>query len=242
MAKQMGRPLKATSEQKIAIVDRFYITNPDDSTTLLSSHGVYRRLSDYAKSLGYSLEPHDFSRDEKVRSHINQLIESSVTQENTLTVVPTYEPLDITALMMSSKAHIEQILRAREDYYLKLHLKAARAIESYSLVSQQSNQYKAEITAEKSKNAELRANLDELSSNFLQAKKDVAYLKRFIKNNVEPENAQRFLTELAQSNVAQKVMPFVMSDLRTLTATDKRFQKESQAEIDILDLNSLFEK
>ena len=144
--------------------------------------------------------------------------------------------------MIRSKAHIEQILRAREDYYLKLHLKAARAIESYSLVSQQSNQYKAEITAEKSKNAELRANLDELSSNFLQAKKDVAYLKRFIKNNVEPENAQRFLTELAQSNVAQKVMPFVMSDLRTLTATDKRFQKESQAEIDILDLNSLFEK
>ena len=238
----MGRPPKATSEQKVAIVDQFYITNPDDSTTLLSSHGVYRRLSEYAKISGYSLEPHDFSRDEKVRSRINQLIESSVTQENTLTAVPTYEPLDITALMMSGKTHIEQILHAREDYYLKLHLKATRAIENYALVNQQANQYKAEMTAEKSKNAELKAHFDDLSSDFLQAKKDVAYLKKIIKNNIEPENAQRFLTELAQSNVAQKVMPFVTSDLRTLTATDMRFRKEAQAEIDMLDLNSLFVK
>jgi len=241
MAQRTGRPTKATSEQKIAIVDQFYITYSDDSSSLLNSHGVYQRLSAYAKSLGHPLEAHDFSRNADVRKHIEQLIAQSASQESETTVVPAYEPLDIPALMMSSRAHIEQTLHQREDYFLKLHLRASRAIENYALISQQSNKYQAEMATAKNKNTELQAQLSNLTNALIAAQKDVAYLKRVIRNNVEPERAQLFMADLAtQSDVVQKVKPYVMSDIRTFMSDDKRTQQEAQAEVDMLDLNNLF--
>lgn len=95
MGQRMGRPPKATTAEKLAIVDQYYITNSDGDAFILRAHGIYKKLSAYAKLKGYALEPHDFSRDTAVREYIDSLINTSVQKEKSLfggTVGPSAEP------------------------------------------------------------------------------------------------------------------------------------------------------
>ena len=117
MNQKPGRTPKVSTQKKIALVDRYFITSTDGNTALLKKHGIYRNLSDYAKSLHYPLEPYDFSRDNHVRDHIDQLIANSAQEPHILSGMPTYEPLDVTALMMNGREHIENTLRDREAYF-----------------------------------------------------------------------------------------------------------------------------
>ena len=103
MTKKMGRPPKASSDEKIALVNQYYISQSGEDASAIGHHGIYRKLSDFAKTIGFNLEPHDFSRDKVVVAHIIAL--SSTTSESTTSsqAIPTCEPLDITVLMVNSK-------------------------------------------------------------------------------------------------------------------------------------------
>ena len=81
--KAMGRPKKISTEDKLAIITRFYLTH-DDS---LLEHGIYRKFADYARSLSYSLEARDFSRDPAVREQIEKLM-TAVTSQGNVDVIP----------------------------------------------------------------------------------------------------------------------------------------------------------
>lgn len=241
MERRTGRPQKATTEQKIAIVNQYFITNTEGDGAELRMHGIFRKLSEYAKARNCSLEPHDFSRDDTVRRHIERLADTSRQEIRNIAGIPTYEPLDITALMMSGRESIERTLRDREAYFETLHIRAAKAIENYALVSQQSVQYREEAAKAKKNNAELKDQVDKLTTELRQAMKDVAYLKRIIRRDVEPERAQQFLENLgSQEDIMEKTATSVMSTINALTQEDRQMQTEAQDEIDLMDLTRLF--
>lgn len=241
MEHRMGRPPKATTEEKLAIVNQYYITNTDGNASQLRAHGIYRRLSQFAKGRNCPLEPHDFSRDEAVRKLIDQLADTSLQEEKYTTGEPVYEPLDITSLMMSGRNNIEKVLRDREAYFLALHLRAAKAIERYALAAQQRAYHQSEAASLKKRNTELQAQIDVLSTELRNALRDVAYLKRVIRKDVEPERAQQFLAGMtSREAVVDVVDSSVMNKINILARDDQQLKEEAQAEVDMLDLNSLF--
>ena len=241
MGKKIGRTPKVSAEEKLAIVDRYFITSTDGSAAPLRRHGVYRNLSDYAKSMHYSLEPYDFSRDDSVRNHIETLIANSSAEAHTVSGLPSYEPLDVAALMMTGRANIEKTLRDREEYFVSLHCRAAKAIENYVFVSQLCTQYQVEVAAAKKENEQLRTQCETLVVELRTAMKDISYLKRIIRKDVEPERAQQFLAGLtSREAVIEKVTPIVTSNIYKLTMEDQKAQAEAQKEIYMLDLSHLF--
>lgn len=241
MEQRMGRPPKATTEEKLAIVNQYYITKTDGNASQLRTHGIFRRLSQFAKARNCPLEPHDFSRDEAVRKLIDQLADTSLQEEKYTAIDPVYEPLDITSLMMSGRNNIDKVLKDREEYFLALHLRAAKAIERYALAAQQCAYHQSEAASLKKQNAELQAQIDVLSTELRNALRDVAYLKRVIRKDVEPERAQRFLEGMtSQEAVVDAVESSVAKKINTLVRDDRQLKGEAQAEVDILDLNSLF--
>ena len=99
--KTLGRPRKISVEEKLAIVTQYYLTHEES----LRDHGIFSRLSIYAKSLGYSLEARDFSRDPAVRDLLDKLISQLQKkkfyhdEKKTEISQPSYIPLDIPALI-----------------------------------------------------------------------------------------------------------------------------------------------
>ena len=241
MEQRTGRPPKATTEQKIAIVNQYFITSTEGDGAELRAHGIFRKLSEYAKTRNCSLEPHDFSRDDAVRRHIERLADTSLQKIRDIAGIPTYEPLDITALLMGGRESIERTLRDREAYFEMLHIRAAKAIENYAMVSQQSAQYREEATTAKKQNEELRGQIDKLTMELRNAMQDVAYLKRVIRKDVEPERAQEFLEGLkSRDDIAEKTSAAVLNTINTLAREDRQMQAEAKEEINLLDLTSLF--
>ena len=234
-----GRSPKVSDEEKIAIVDRYFIVESDGCTSLLSKHGVFRRLSDYAKTLGYKLEIYDFSRSTAVRERIEQLL-CNTAQDTSTFGIPTYEPLDIVALMMTGRDNIHRTLQDRESYYMDLHRKSAKAIENYISMSQLCTQYQANLSTLTKQNQELQTSLDIATNKLRSAMKSVGYLSRVIRKEVEPERAQRFLEGLSSRDViVQIVEQSVTSNISKLIADDRKMQAAAQAEIDMLDINNL---
>lgn len=239
MSKPMGRPKKVTSQEKLAIVHRYYIECTEETAESMQAHGIYKKLSEYAKSTGYSLEPHDFSRDEAVRNYIRHL-NSIVDQEDTGNVIPTYDPLDIPALMTRSSKEIAAILFKREQYFEQLHKRAARSIEQYALLDQRCAHLQSEVRTLKSRNDALEKENNALEQQLRDSKKDVAYLARVIRKDVEPDRAHQYFQKLTSPDAALEVSrAFVTQSIRSLTREDRQPQSEAADDADKLDLKNL---
>lgn len=239
MASKMGRPKKASTEEKIAIVNRYYYSREDGSVTKDSLHGLYKKMSDYAKSLGCQLEPHDFSRDPAVKSTINTLmLENAGTTQSFL---PTYEPLDITALSLRSKKERDEILSGREAYFAELHQRASKAIENCELMVKKVSRLEEKLQAVSVEKENLEEEVKSLRDHLRKAAAESAYLRKFIRKEVEPERAHHFWQSLTtEAVIEQTVGPVVMGNLNDLGEPDQKLQAEAQAETNILDLSKLF--
>ena len=239
MAAKMGRPKKASTEEKIAIVNGYYYSREDDSVTKDSIHGLYKKLSDYAKSLGCELEPHDFSRDADVRRAINTLVAGS--EEPAQAFLPTYEPLDITTLWLRSRQERDEILRGREAYFAKLHKRASKAIENNVMLTEKNNILQEKLSAISSEKDALEEEVKSLRLQLRKAATETAYLKKVIRKEVEPERAHHVWQNLStEAAIEQAAKPAVMNSLTSLGQADQKLQVEAAAEVDMLDLRKLF--
>ena len=238
--KKMGRPKKVPTEEMLAIVNRYAVEMSDVGPSF-SAHGIYRKLSDYAKSLGYPLEPHDFSRCKEVLAYIKALdVGEKDTGAATLNV-PAFEPLDIPTLINSSKKRIEEAMRSRESYFESLHLKASRAIESYITLAKKVEHLQAQVKSLERKNDSLVTDKDSLQAALKQKEVDVAYLTRIIRKNVEPELAQQYFLSLhSEENRKQIVGNAVTSSLLELSREDRQIRAKAEQEVADLSLLSLF--
>ena len=239
MNKKMGWPQKVSPEEKMAIVSQYYISCAGETATVIGTHGIYRKLADFAKSRGYELEAYDFSRDDAVRARIAKL--TAPTAENSVNaVIPTYVPLDITALMNKSQGRIEETLQERERYFQSLHIAAAQAIESNLHLSQKVHSLQSQLQSSKEDNKNHEEEITELKQQLRSAEKDVAYLKRVIRKDVEPERAQQFLQGLTlQADIIDVVEKTVTSNISTLCEEDRQMREDVGENIDEADLSNL---
>lgn len=239
MASKMGRPKKASTEEKIAIVNRYYYSREDESVAKDSNHGVYKKLSDFAKSLGCQLEPHDFSRDSAVRRTINALMTGS--KETTQPFIPTYEPLDITTLSLRSRQERDEILRRREEYFAELHKRASKAIENSELLVRKISLLEEKLQTVSADKGELEDEVQGLRAKIRKAATENAYLRKVIRKEVEPELAHRVWKNLStEGAIEQTARPAVLNSLSRLGQADQKLQTEAEAEVDMLDLRKLF--
>lgn len=241
MQKKMGRPKKVTTEEKIAIINRYYISRSGENAAAFGTHGVYQKLASFAKELGYQLEAYDFSRDETTRAYIAKFA-NPTTAAVSSPALPTYVPLDIIALFNKSQQNIEATLTDRETYFQTLHMQAAQALESNRLFSEKIRNLQKELESSRENCQMLESKNNDLTHKLRVAETDVAYLKRIIRKDVEPERAQVFLQSLTSRDaVIHAVQKSVMSSIDSLTQEDRRMRKEAEKETDIADLDSLLQ-
>lgn len=239
MKKKTGRPPKATAEEKISIVNQYYICKTNGNPLEMISHGIYSKLSEFAKEKNFSLEPHDFAKDQTVRDYIRNL--ATQYSEESSTVIPVYEPLDITALMALGRVQIEKTLRDREAYYESLHVRSARAVENYALVVEKCAHLQSELELALKENDAQTEEKNALTMKLREAQKEVGYLRRVIRKDVEPERAQQYLQGLtSREAVVEMARESVMTSIKKLTEEDKKMKLQSLSDEDVMDLNSLF--
>lgn len=241
---KMGRPQKVSIAEKLEIVNRYYLSSSGDGITAMQTHGLYSRLSAYAKSLDYPLEPYDFSRDKAVRAHIRDLATSAVASQKQKTeqspVLPTFVPLDIPALMSRSRDFVAETLSERERYFEGLHINASHAIESYNQLFELHLSMKKELESSQAKCATLEKRNNELIAHVRNTEKDIAYLKRVIRKDVEPEKAHQYLQGLTScEEVVRAARYSVMSSIDALTRADRNMHVEAENEVDKTDLGNL---
>lgn len=241
MSKKMGRPPKISTEEKIAIINRYYISRTGEHPDAIGAHGIYQKLATFAKELGYHLEAYDFSRDETTRTYIAKFSTPTVESISSPTL-PTYIPLDIITVLNKSQQNIEATLTDRETYYRTLHMQAAQALESNRLFAEKIHHLQNELECSRKKCQMLETQNNDLTHKLRVTETDVSYLKRIIRKDVEPERAHLFLQSLTSRDaVIQAAQKSVMSSIDSLTQEDRRMRKEAEKETDISDLNSLLQ-
>ena len=239
--KKMGRPKKVSTEEMLAIVNRYAVEMSDVGPSF-SAHGIYRKLSDYAKSLGYPLELHDFSRCKEVLAYIKTLDVGEKDDGSITLNVPAFEPWDIPTLINSSKKRIEEAMRSRESYFESLHLKASRAIESYITLAKKVEHLQSQVKSLERNNASLVADNDSLKAELKKREVDVAYLTRIIRKNVEPELAQQYFLSLNSEESRKQIAgSTVTSSLLELSREDRQMRSEAEKEVNSLNLLNLFD-
>lgn len=239
MQKKMGRPKKITAEEKLAIINQYYISRTGENAEAIGTHGIYQKLALFAKELGYQLEAYDFSRDETARAYIAK-VANPTTETVSRSILPTYVPLDIIALLNKSQKNIEKTLADRETYFQTLHMQAAQAIESNRLFAQKTHHLQKELESSQEKCHMLETKNNELTHKLRVSETDVAYLKRVIRKDVEPERAHLFLQSLTSRDaVIQTAQKSIMSSIDSLTQEDRQMHRDAEKEVDTANFDSL---
>lgn len=194
-----GRPAKATFEEKKAIIDAFFISEGGENPGILLQHGIYTRLATFHLSRQFGLYPHDFSKDKGIVEYMQSLAANSLPPSDTA-ALPTYTPLDLNAVLSKSVPEQIKIFRTRDDYYKEVHHRAAKAISSYVDLSKQ-------VDLARSEKKKLELEIDELSKELTAekaksaaAEREIATLRRYIRQHVEPAIAEAFIKDLASTD------------------------------------------
>ena len=105
--KKNGRPCKASFDEKKLVVNSFFSAHPD----AFSARGIFTRLAEHAQATGFPLYSHDFSKDDAIRSYIEQKLAAgqSPCKSN---VMPMYQPLDIDFVCRLRGSHLAEQLCA----------------------------------------------------------------------------------------------------------------------------------
>lgn len=227
--KKVGRPRKATFEEKRAIVDAFFISEGGEDASVFQEYGIYKRLSEYQLSKTLNLQPHDFSRDLKILEYIKTF----KPVEPTDTALPAYTPLDINRFLGTSAKDQVELLRQRESYYKGVYQRGNKAISTYAEVVKERDAAirEREMAWEEARKASQKAETlaKELAQKRAELKKsedEVASLRSYIKKQVAPNMADAFMDVLKQRS------PDDYSDLvATYVTGEEPKPKDKKAEL-----------
>lgn len=234
-----GRPRKISSEEKMAIVTRYYVECAAEDGSVLQQHGIYAKLAAFASQKGYSLAAHDFSRDEQVKAHMKSLSFGMVSAETN--AIPVYEPLDLSVVIMKSRKDLEHILKDRESYFLSLHQRAARAIEGYVFLSESKRVIEEKLKRmEKEHNATETKNI-QLEKELREYKSENAYLTRYIRKHLNPARAEEFMKSMSSQGASvETARASVMNSLDALCKEDKEMKNLSKKDASSAYILNLF--
>ena len=227
MGKQMGRPKKVATEVKLQIIDHFLISVGAEDEHVMQQHGIYSKLANFAKEKGYELESHDFSRDLKVRNYLQSI---SGTVENSNSVgIPIYEPLDIPYVINKPRTELGIILRDREEYFQGLYRRAVAALERYEIAAASNRLLKEQTMQMEQQRDALEKQCRCAEKIYREEKKENEYLRRYIKKELSPKQADDFFKRLASQEMAiQIASQSATMPMEELTREDRKLRREAE--------------
>ena len=213
--KKNGRPCKATLNEKKVVVNSYFAAHPD----AFHSHGIFTRLAEHAQATGFALYSHDFSKDDAIRSYIEQKLIAGQSPCKSA-VIPMYEALDIDYALSLRGSRLAELFHQRETYFSQLYNQAVVAIESHRSML-------AEITSLKSKLDAATQTIDDITD--LQTKveqelktirQENQKLRHYIRKELTPERAEAYFQQLSNPSVAiEQARKIVNSDIRKIENT-----------------------
>lgn len=227
MNKQIGRPKKATTELKLQLVDHYLVSVGAEDERLLQQHGIYAKLASFAKEKGYMLEAHDFSRDSKVRNHLQSI--AGVAEMDSSDGIPVYEPLDIPYLINKPRTEIESTLKNREAYFQGLYRRAATALKRYEIIAKSNRLLKEQLGQLQQQYDDLKEQCQSVEKLAREEKKENEYLRRHIKKELTPERAEAFFKSLSNQETAiQVAVQTATLPMEKLTEDDRKLRREAE--------------
>lgn len=233
----MGRPTKMSCDEKRKIVDAYFLTHREET----NRHGIYARIANYARSAcqNDNIYPHDFSKDVKVRDHIERK-GAEAWKETDKGILLAYMPMDIDRLQSMGRAQLVGYLRERDAYYATVYDRAARAIEAgekserrISKLREESKQLKADLDKAKAS----QVGEERLQIALKNAKQEIETLKRHIRRKMEPEEADAYYRTICDNPKKQleDTIAFCTQDLWS-TESDCDTSGAREERMDILKL------
>lgn len=180
----MGRKRAITDDDIKSIINEWCTLNPNKKPT-------YSCIGEFAREKGYTVEDYIFRRNELAREMIDSI--SKMVDEETFCTVSVYHALDLDDFLTKNNTidKLKAALTQRDQYYAKVARSAAKAFEENSKTM-------AENKRLLEKNAKLEKELQKKqeaadSAQLREKNKEIASLRRIIKNYVYPEIANALL-------------------------------------------------
>lgn len=191
----MGRKRAITDDEIKSIINEWSTLNPNKKPT-------YSCIGEFAREKGYTVEDYIFRRNELARKMIDSI--SKTADEEAFFNVSVYHALDLDDFLTKNNTidKLKAALTQRDQYYAKVARSAAKAFEENSKAM-------AENKRLLEKNTELNEKLEKKqeaadSAQLREKNKEIASLRRIIKNYVYPEIANALLASegLLENNVS----------------------------------------
>lgn len=209
MSKKTGRPAKASTAEKIAIVDSFFVSECAESTAI-RSHGVYTRIAKFAMERGFpDLRPYDFSKDAAVVEHLHGLQSSSVDTSASDSAMPVYEPMDISSLAKLPLPKMVDALRSRDEYYKNVCVRAGRAISGYAGIAAQAEALRTQLSESRQEIELLKQQCDDISATNKKLQEEVSYWRKIAQQEIAPARDEEYLVRLGKEgtvSIAEQVI------------------------------------
>lgn len=194
---------------------------------LLQQHGIYAKLASFAKEKGYMLEAHDFSRDPKVRNHLQSI--AGVVEMDSSNGIPVYEPLDISYLINKPRTEIGCTLKNREEYFLGLYRRAVAALKRYEIIAKSNRLLKEQLGQLQQQYDDLKKQCQSVEKLARGEKKENEYLRRYIKKELTPERAEVFFKSLDNQETAIQIAAQTATmPMEKLTEEDRKLRREAE--------------
>lgn len=191
----MGRKRAITDDDIKSIINEWCTLNPNKKPT-------YSCIGEFAREKGYPVEDYIFRRSELARKMIDCI--SQKVDEEMFCTVSVYHALNPDDFLNNNRTldKLKTALTQRDQYYAKVARSAAKVFEENSKTM-------AENKRLLEKNAKLEKELQKKqeaadSAQLREKNKEIASLRRIIKNYVYPEIANALLASegLLENNVS----------------------------------------
>lgn len=188
-----GRPKKESFIRKKGIVERYLVEKCDNNRKMLTEHGIFQRLAEYAQSLGKELKAYDFSNDSEIRAYISALALNEPSVCSSEAGLPVFVPLDLITVKNANPEKQERMLRNREDYYRKIHELASKSLVERELLEKQLQDKDRLIQELRTKLAESDSMIQNVKREAKEAQTQNQDLRRLIRRTIEPERADELI-------------------------------------------------
>ena len=200
----MGRPRKADPAELIRIVDEYFEAEVDGNPGKL----MFNKIAGYAATKGYVYEEYHFRRDADVRKHIEELKESlhDVLQDKGIVA---YKSLDVDGIIKQCLGLEDLKLRLYEmdTYWKKAYLEVSDMSQKYYRILRERQSDRDEVRACRKAVEDAETEKERLVKELNAERRQTAYLRNFIRENVYPEVARQILKEhYIQTDVENKII------------------------------------
>ena len=233
-----GRPTKAPDHEKKAIIDRFYIERAGCDPMKMQAHNIYAQLEHFAKDIrfrttsGQDLTANDF-RTTSIKAYIAALAEAPVSLSPDR-CSPVFQPLDVDALLGKPLNVFKQTILDREQYLESIYLKAAAALEQYSSMQEAVTRLRQELKQQSAERERLQNACNQLATENREHRKTIEYLRRFIKQQVEPEMARAHFAETTTRTIpTEKLEAMAHTPISKLSNSDRCARNEANNIVDL---------